>query len=125
VARKKKKYDWKKITRREIIIFISFALLALIVWVFFENSYLPKFPGLPGELPSIDNFDAVDSFEKALEEYQNKKSQYDDYLSKNKYVGKIYRAITLIPYPSFLLIRIIRWIISKRNPKKKTKTKRK
>jgi len=123
VARKKKKYDWKKITRREILIIVGFAILALVVWFYFETSYLPNFPGFPGDLPNIDNFDAVDSFENAYKDYQNKKSDYDQYLAKNKYVGKIYRAVTLIPYPSFLFIRIIRWMVSRKKTKLKLKRK--
>jgi hypothetical protein len=125
VARKKKKFDWKKIFRREGLIIFGFALLTLLVWFYFETSYLPKFPGMPGELPSVENFDAADSFEQAFKEYQNKKNEYDEYLAKNKYVGKIYRAVTLIPYPSFLLIRIIRWAISRKKQKKKSRAKRK
>jgi hypothetical protein len=125
VARKKKKFDWKKISKREVMIIFGFAVLAIVVWFYFENSYLPKFPGLPGELPIIENFDAADSFDNALKDYQDKRNEYDEYLAKNKYVGKIYRAVTLIPYPSFLLIRITRWVISRRKPKKKSRAKRK
>lgn len=124
MARKKKKYDWKKLTRREVLIIVGFAILALVVWIYFETSYLPSFPGLPGELPKIDNFNAADSFEQALKDYQNKKSEYDNYLAKNKYVGRIYRAITLIPYPSFLLIRIIRWYITRKKPRIKPSKKK-
>lgn len=125
MARKKKKFDWKKISKREALIIFGFAFLIFIVWLYFENSYLPKFPGLPGKLPNIENFDAVDSFENALNEYQSKKKQYDEYLSKIRYVGKIYRAVTIIPYPSFILIRLIRWIINRQKPKKYSRSKRK
>ena len=107
------------------MIIAGFALLAFTVWIYFEKTYLPKFPGFPGDIPLIENFDAVETFEYALNEYQIKKDKYDEYLKKNKYVGRIYSIVTIIPYPSFMFIRLFRRLFIKKNQKKRIKAKRK
>lgn len=125
MAKRKKKKDWKKFLLREGMIILGCLLIAGVVYLFLEYSYKPEFPGLPGEMPKASAYDVAEAFNSALDSYYNKKREYEEYLSQDKYLGTIYKVVTIVPYPILLTIRIVRMLKKDKKPKKRKRKPRK